>query len=415
MKRLDIFISIVSRPKAFISIFNFILEYFLQFLIAAVINQPKICSCSPIFTFDFFGKLSTTTPESVISDYRHQKKTDSSFEHSSIMKNVTEENPTTYTESNADFYAEVFGRLVGSVRSSFADLISDIKKRNQYFRDRNEKNQNKEADELEEIMRQLVMLNETSTNSLNDESDVMSRKTKRNPFILDEVGQLTIPINLSSFENDLISEEAYTTLNDDMSSSSKDEHWLQKYYEYFEKIKENHHNRKERKIMNLLKLILTPVLKLNKTDVEETFDDDIMFSIIQGNQTIGQVTPFQILRILHKESNDRIQLRMKLILKRIVYKYARLYYIARKNYKNSHGHHQELQNDETDSFRLLDDMPENDISDSDFEFSTNDAKHNFQSVEGIAILLLEIFGAFFAIYNGFWAQLEGGYFYDLLE
>lgn len=326
---------------------------------------------------------------------------------------MTEENPTTYTESNADFYAEVFGRLVGSVRSSFADLIGDIKKRNQYFRDRNEKNQNKEAaDELEEIMRQLAMLNETSTNSLNDESDVMSRKTKRNPFILDEVGQLTIPINLSSFENDLISEEAYTALNDDTSNNnSKDEHWLQKYYEYFEQIKENHHNRKEKKIMNLLKLILTPVLKLNKTDVEETFDDDIMFSIIQGNHTIGQVTPFQILRILHKESNDRIQLRMKLILKRIVYKYARLYYIARKNYKNSHGHH----NDETDSFRLLDEMPENDISDSDFEFSTSDAKHNFQSVEGIAILLLEIFGAFFAIYNGFWAQLEGGYFYDLLE
>ncbi|KAL7010572.1 hypothetical protein ACKWTF_016920 [Chironomus riparius] len=198
--------------------------------------------------------------------------------------------------------------------------------------------------------------------------------------------------------------------------TNKDDHWLRKYYEYFEQIKENHHNRKEKKIMNLFKLILTPVLKLNKTEADEpTFDDDIMFSIIQNNHTIGQVTPFQILRILHKESNDRIQLRMKLILKRIVYKYARLYYIARKNYKNSNGHHQDIQTDESDSFRLLNDMPENDISDSEFEFSTNDAKHNFQSIEGFAILFLEIFGAFFALYNGFWAQLEGGYFYDLLE
>jgi hypothetical protein len=167
--------------------------------------------------------------------------------------------------------------------------------------------------------------------------------------------------------------------------------------------------------MNLLKLILTPVLKLNKTEVEENFDEDIMFSIIQGNQTIGQITPFQILRMIHKEGNDRIQLRMKLILKRIVYKYARLYYIARKNYKNSHGHYQDLQNDEHDSFRLLDDMPENEIADNDYEFSTNDAKHNFQTMEGILILFLEIFGAVFALYNGFWAQLQGGYFYDLLE
>lgn len=329
---------------------------------------------------------------------------------------MTEEEPM-YTESNADFYAEIFGRLVGSVRTSFADLIGDIKKRNQYFRernDKNERNQNKTDDELslEAIMRQLVMLNETSTNSLNDESEVTSRKTKRNPYLV-EVGQLTIPINLSSFENDLISEEAYTDINDDMTS--KDDHWLRKYYQFFEQIKENHHNRKEKKIMNILKLILTPVLKLNKTEVDESFDDDIMFSIIQGNHTIGQITPFQILRMIHKEGNDRIQLRMKLILKKIVYKYARLYYIARKNYKNSHGYYQDLQNDENDSFRLLDDMPENEISDSDYEFSTNDAKHNFQSLEGFAILLLEIFGAFFALYNGFWAQLQGGYFYDLLE
>ncbi|KAL7048278.1 hypothetical protein ACKWTF_003298 [Chironomus riparius] len=163
MKRLDILVSI--------------------FLIAAI-NQFLICTCSPIFTFDFFGKSQTTTPESVISDFRQQKKTDSSFEHSSALKNVTAEEEPTYSESNADFYAEVFGRLIGSVRSSFADLIGDIKKRNQYFRDRTDKNQNKTADELslEAVMRQLEILNETSSNSLNDESEVMSRKTKRNPF-----------------------------------------------------------------------------------------------------------------------------------------------------------------------------------------------------------------------------------------
>lgn len=79
------------------------------------------CTCHPIF-FDLFKK---STNESVISDYRQNKH------HEIDMKNTTKGN-------HVEFYAEIIGKLVGSVRSGIRTFIHDVKQGRQMSEDINQ-------------------------------------------------------------------------------------------------------------------------------------------------------------------------------------------------------------------------------------------------------------------------------------
>ncbi|KAG5677319.1 hypothetical protein PVAND_007088 [Polypedilum vanderplanki] len=402
----------------------------LRFLLFLALGHLTILSCHPIFPFDYFFETSQiTTPESVISDYRHNKRTDSSFDHNNLVKNATEEMEAQYKESNAEFYAGVIGKLIGSVRSSFINLFDDVKMRNQHFRAKSQQAeaQKKKTEELNNSISIIMKhLKKNITNITAEESTEKIKERIKNDRFLnennDKVGE-GIPIKYNILDTDYLNDDYYATtaINDNaLYTTPQDDNWFSKYYDYF---KQQHHIKKTRKIQKFLKLILTPVLLLNETNSNFQLDRELTFDIIHNNKTIAQLTPLEIVRILHKESNDRIQIRMKSILKKIVYKYTRLYLIARRNFKKSYGSYQN--GAQRDNLKILNSISEdeNDISDDedlideddDFEFTTSDGRKSFKTIESLAILLLEIFGALYALGIGFWAHLEGGFFYDLLD
>lgn len=57
----------------------------------------------------------------MISDYRHNKRADSNADHADLMMNTQKESPVEY-------YAEIIGKLLGSVRSGIKTFIADVKK-----------------------------------------------------------------------------------------------------------------------------------------------------------------------------------------------------------------------------------------------------------------------------------------------
>jgi hypothetical protein len=404
-----------------------------------VINLA-VHTCHPIFPFDyFFGAAQSTTPESVISDYRHNKRTDSSFDHNNIVKNATEamemreeeeqQQQQHYKENNAEFYAGVIGKLIGSVRSSFVNLFDDVKKRNQHFREKSQRveAQKKKAEELNNsisVIMQHLSRNRTVSADENSEKIAMeAQKRKRNDRFMDDdddkVGERDeISEKFNTLDTDYFNEDYATTAVNDFEfiTPQSDNSWYSKYYEYYNAIKQQHSSKKARKIQTFLKLVLTPVLLLN-----ETTNRGLTLDIIHDNHTIAQLTPLEVVRILHRDSHDRFQLRMKRILKRIVYKYTRLYLIARRNFKRTNGGHHAAQSDDLKILNSISEH-ENDISDDeedliddDFEFTTSDGRKSVKSVESLAILLLEIFGALYALGIGFWAHLENGFFFELLD
>jgi hypothetical protein len=338
------------------------------------------------------------------------------------VKNATEEMESHYKESNAEFYAGVIGKLIGSVRSSFVNLYDDVRMRNQHFRDRSQRveAQRMKAEELNNSIGIIMKhLSRNSTDSADATSDETVKRKRNDRFMEDEVGERDeIPIKLNALDSDYLNEDA-TVANDYELITPQDDNWFSKYYHY---IKQQHRINRAKKIQKFLKLILTPVLLLNETtSMEMTFD------IIHNNERIAQLTPLDIVRILHRESNsDTFQTRLKSILKRIVYKYTRLYLIARRNFKKSHfpaaqrDDYKILNSISEDENEISDDDDDDDVDligmneDDDFEFTTNDGR-SVKSVESLAILLLEIFGALYALGIGFWAHLENGFFFELLE
>ena len=71
------------------------------------------CTGHPIF-FDLFKK---STHESVISDYRLNKRTELEHHENDMKRNA----------SHVEFYAEIIGKLIGSVRSGIRTFIDDVK------------------------------------------------------------------------------------------------------------------------------------------------------------------------------------------------------------------------------------------------------------------------------------------------
>lgn len=119
------------------------------------------------------------------------------------------------------------------------------------------------------------------------------------------------------------------------------------------------------------------------------------------------VTLLEAIRQYKLEKNAKYQQIAKMTLQRIFYKYARIYLIARKGYKDYQHSQRDLQrsammeiddNDVLESMQILNEL--------DINASSDATRHNLNSLESIAILLLEIFGAMFALTIGLWSHLE---------
>lgn len=93
---------------------------------------------SPLF-FDNLFPFQSTTPESVISDYRSQRRADSNADHQmpvNVDSEMVDVEPKQYSENNVEFYAEIIGKLIGKVRDSFTGLISSVQQRNQQLKEK---------------------------------------------------------------------------------------------------------------------------------------------------------------------------------------------------------------------------------------------------------------------------------------
>lgn len=92
--------------------------------------------------FDSLFPFQSTTPESVISDYRSQRRADSNAEHQmaiNVESEMVNEEPKQYSENNVEFYAEIIGKLIGKVRDSFTGLLSTVHQRNQQLKEMSNK------------------------------------------------------------------------------------------------------------------------------------------------------------------------------------------------------------------------------------------------------------------------------------
>lgn len=112
----------------------------------------------------------------------------------------------------------------------------------------------------------------------------------------------------------------------------------------------------------------------------------------------------EAIKVYKMEKNTKYQQMAKMTLQRIFYKYARIYLIARKGYKDYQSSHRnfvkknaEIEELERESLEMLNEL----------NYTTNDAaRHSFNSIESIAILAIEIFGALIALTLGLWTHLE---------
>lgn len=468
-------------------------------------QQPKASvEAHPLFFDSLFPSFQPTTPETVVSDYRQRKRADSRAEH-----NATDDASETkeFSGSNVEFYAEIVGKLIGTIRDGVTSLIDDVKQRKLQTTSAVEGGSEMKSQKLKthrldgaNMMMDVMELHRNSnaaeTNKMNNEftsarsqqiststhdSDMMKghgevklttlsmhpdvaiggeiqsadvftpdsrneviqviakrTKHKRSDTSLEQldagedngtdVRQLEIPFG-SEVE---MTNERVTT--DNQLTSPGDARWFTKHREFLASVSENHRRRTE-KLFRIMVSLLSPSA-LNDTTTNDVSDDDeltlvpsgdesnLSFAVMRGNSTILHVTPRQLLRMFHRGSDEHagLQSRAKMMLQRAFYKYARLYLLARKGYKDARSFnrmvHNQLQEDvemSTEPQELQRNAREshdglNEVDDDDeLNFMTNDARNNFPAVEAFAILILEIFGAMMALSLGAISQIQAGY------
>jgi hypothetical protein len=96
----------------------------LQFLL--IKSHHQITEASPLFFDSWFPSQQSTTPESVVADYRQRKRADSRAEHANDDHS---NDPIIYNGNNAEFVAEVIGKLIGTIRDGVTTLIEDVRTR----------------------------------------------------------------------------------------------------------------------------------------------------------------------------------------------------------------------------------------------------------------------------------------------
>jgi hypothetical protein len=487
----------------------------LQFLL--IKSDRQAVDASPLFFDTFFPSIQSTTPESVVADYRQRKRADSRAEHAGDDHS---NDPITYNGNNVEFVAEVIGKLIGTIRDGVTTLIDDVRTRKSQrgkvagdakpqklmnhranstnSTDVTEMHRNStETDTkqttttvapstspstastpVDEVTKEHheIQLASSTTHQHNDSSESDEGKNRgggkiqsaneSTPTLLkwDEVvqviarrtkhkrsnssaQQLEIPIDSDSTDDGEMTNERSTSVNgheEHATAGDDDAKWFRKHHQLFAKFHERHRMRKE-KFIRFVRQFLAPTTDndaeiidelestLTDDDVDATLgpseDDDSKFSfaITKGNTTVVHVSPFQILRMFHRGSDEHEEFRLwsKATLQRAFYKYARIYLKARKGYKEVRSFNKKakesLQENEENSptlsplevkenhaeLRRIDDENEINFEGDENNFMTSGARVNFQTIEALAILLLEIFGALFAISLGAIGQLQG--------
>lgn len=508
-------------------------------------------TANPLFFDSLFPSFQSTTPETVISDYRQRKRADSRAEHNSTVDDANANEVTKFNGNNAEFYAEVIGKLIGTIRDGVTNLIDDVKQRRMQQQQKSssadgantmnsEKLKNHHVNATNTLM-DMTELHQTSkgaeTNKMTNESEsqkvsasihdntamkgqreielttlsvhrdvaasekknhgnekiqsanesspsvgwsgvvqVIARKTKHKRSDTSQglhrderehnemnVEQLEIPIDWDPADSEMANEHESPDRSDGISdqksnqdingeSSNDADHakWFTKHKSLFANLSENHRQRKQ-KLIKLMVSLLVPSLS-NKTSIVESLksslmtdndDDDssfdqvddesnLSFTVMRGNSSIVRVTPKEFLKMFHRGTDEHanLQMRAKTTLQRAFYKYARIYLIARKGYKDARSfnrvakeHHQE--GDETssapsheplieskDNIEKLNEVDDDgdDTFDDVFGFMTSDARRNAQALEAFAIFILEVFGAVLALTLGAIGQFQLAYF-----
>jgi hypothetical protein len=89
-------------------------------------NNRQTVDATPLFFDSLFPSLQSTTPETVIADYRQRKRADSRAEHDGDDQSTEIKK---FNGNNVEFYAEVIGKLIGTIRDGVTSLIDDVKQR----------------------------------------------------------------------------------------------------------------------------------------------------------------------------------------------------------------------------------------------------------------------------------------------
>lgn len=162
-------------------------------------------------------------------------------------------------------------------------------------------------------------------------------------------------------------------------------------------------------------------------------DNKLSLVLLRGNTTIHK-TPLELFKIFKHykdttntmEMNETIQMRTKVALQSAFYKYARIFLIARKGYKDARNtdnhesdaksytkntiltqqHGNEYENNIENHYKYSDEQHE------DEHVATSTAKANIQAMEMFAIFVLEIIGAIIALTHGAVTHWQAGFFDD---
>lgn len=165
------------------------------------------------------------------------------------------------------------------------------------------------------------------------------------------------------------------------------------------------HHRILRIVNDVMISILSSIANRHNISGQLDFEKNVNLSDIESCKIfiVDHVSLLEAIRLYKLEKNAKYQQKAKMTLQRIFYKYARIYLIARKGYKDQQHSQRDLLKRSSD---IADDS---DIQESveflnQLNFTTSDASRH--SVESVAILVLEIFGTFLALSIGLWSHLE---------
>jgi hypothetical protein len=362
-----------------------------------------------VFFDSLFPSYQSTTPESVISDYRNK---------------THHNNASSSARSNIEFYAEIVGKLIGTVRDGFSTLIDDVKKRKP---NASVNQTNSEMQTVEKLKNHTSKIAKGSASMTNDSTDeIQSTQSlrlhldmKNDTKTMNEIeeqelmpswGNVVQKISKNKLKrSDSESELSFiaTTDGEDEKFDFFDDDDDEMVFEVEKQspslltaLYERHRQRKQRLLASLCQLFSTEQEGDELILEPRNQNSKLTFAIMRGNSTVAQVTPKQFLGIFHRGSDEHaeFQKRAKRMLQEAFYKYARIYLRARKGYKDARNLNRKVR----ESTQVEEN---NEIS--------SDARNGAKAVESFAIFVLEIFGAMAALTYGALNQLQNSSYSSL--
>ena len=132
---------------------------------------------------------------------------------------------------------------------------------------------------------------------------------------------------------------------------------------------------------------------------------------------IDNGTALETIILLNQVGNSTIRARTRLALQQAFYRYARLFLIARKGFKDA-GSAVRAANVENNlklpqrleiNTRMMNEHDFNINGEMNDEYATNSGKANFEAGQAFAIFILEVFGAVFGLTIGLIGQIQAGF------